>query len=473
MAAMRFGAWPLILGNNVSKLAFVDVETTGMSAVADRIIEIGILVLENNRIRRKYSTLIDPDQSLNPYITKITGITNDHLKGAPSFHQVAGEIAEILDGCVFVAHNVRFDYGFVKAELERSGKEFKPTHFCTAKLSRILFPRHKRHGLDALMGRHKIKCDNRHRAFDDAQAISKFYRLMVKKYGQEKIDQTVAQLSRRVSWPAAVPREEIEALPHCPGVYIFYGEKEVPIYVGKSLDIKARVLSHFSADLESLKEMKLAQQVQRIEALPTAGELGALVKESQLIKELMPIYNRMLRKSEQLVVLKACQDENGYLGIKIFNTHEQDIAPEEIESIYGIFRSKGQAVKALMEVSDTHGICRKLLGLEKTSRTCFGYQLKKCNGACAGEEPAALFNARFEIAFMNMRFRKWPYPQPVRVTEQTEFLAESYIIDRWCLFKSDETGQAIPTELKFDLDIYKILKNYLLNPKNRRAVAVI
>jgi DNA polymerase III subunit epsilon len=457
----------------VSKLAFVDLETTGMSFVGDRIIEVGILVLENGKIRRKYKTLIDPDERLNPYITTITGLTNEDLQGAPSFHQVADEIMEILNGCVFVAHNVRFDYGFLKAELERAGHEFKPPHFCTAKLSRLLNPEHKRHGLDYLIERHKIQCANRHRAFDDAQAICKFYKLMVKAHGQQKIDQAVAQVSRRVSWPAGVPREEIEALPHCPGVYVFYGENNSPLYVGKSLDIKSRVLSHFSGDLESMKEMKLTQQVRRIVALPTAGELGALVKESQMVKELMPLHNRRLRKSYQLVALRACKGEDGYYRIKIFNTNEENIAPDDIEEIYGIFRTKGQAVKALMNLSDEHGICRKLLGLEKTTKNCFGYQLKKCAGACAGKEPAALFNARFEIAFMNMRFRKWPYAHPVRVMEQNETLAESYIIDRWCLFKSDETGQAIAADLRFDLDVYKILKSYLLNPQNRKSIALV
>jgi DNA polymerase III subunit epsilon len=457
----------------VSKLAFVDIETTGMSTYADRVIEVGILVLDGKKVVKKYSQLVDPEIRVSSFITSVTGISNQDLDGAPTFHQVAQDMLEILEGCTFVAHNVRFDYGFLKAEFERAGYQFKMPHFCTVRLSRALYPEHKRHGLDFIIKSHGIKCSSRHRAFADAEVICKFYRQQLKKIGAEKLAEVVAGIGKRISWPAHVPKEDIESLPRCPGVYVFYGENDAPLYVGKSVDIKSRVLSHFSDDIRSSKEMKLVQLVRRIEAHKTAGEFGALVKESQMVKDLMPLYNRMLRKSSQLTLLKGEIGPDGYMRMKIASSHEEDIQPNEIESIYGVFRSKSQAVKALMKISDEHKLCRKLLGLEKTDKRCFGYQLKKCSGACLQEEPAGLYNVRFELAFLNLRFKKWPYRQPVKVVEETEAMRQSYVIDRWCLFKAGDSDEPITEDFRFDVDIYKILKSFLLNPKNRKSIVVM
>lgn len=454
----------------MGKLAFVDIETTGMSTYADRIIEVGILVWENNKVIKKYSQLIDPEVPVNPYITGITGIKSDDLTGSPTFHQVASEIFDILNDCTFVAHNVRFDYGFMKAEFERAGYNFKMPHFCTVRLSRALYPEHPRHGLDSIIKNHNIKCKNRHRAFDDAEVICKFYKQELKRLGQEELDRVISQTGKRISWPLHIPKEDIERLPHAPGVYIFYGENDSVLYVGKSIDIKSRVLSHFSDDVRSSKEMKLAQQVRKIITHQTAGELGALVKESQMVKDLMPLYNRRLRKSKQLILLKSYLGDDGYMRMKVTTASEEEITPEDLNSIYGVFRSKNQATNTLIELADEHKLCRKLLGLEKTQKRCFGYQLKKCDGACVGESPAALFNARCEVAFSGLRLKKWPFGQPIKIKEKNEGRAEEYLVDNWCLFKSDDDGEVVMPEFKFDLDIYKILKSYLNSPKHQSHI---
>jgi DNA polymerase-3 subunit epsilon len=221
---------------NFNKLAFVDIETTGSSPQMDRVIEVGVLRVENNRLIKKYSALVDPGCSISPFITNITGITDKDVASAPSFHQIADELFALLQGCTFVAHNVRFDYGFLKTEFDRAGLDFEADHFCTAKLSRQLYPRFKRHNLDSIMDRHDIACKNRHRAFDDAQVLWEFYKKVKKNFKKEKLDAALAGISRCPSWPAGIPKEEIQRLPNTPGVYVFYGESQAPLYVGKSVN---------------------------------------------------------------------------------------------------------------------------------------------------------------------------------------------------------------------------------------------
>lgn len=455
---------------NLNKLAFVDIETTGISSHADRIIELGILIVENGKLVKKYNHLINPGRPVNYFITSITGIKTSDLEDAPSFEAVYKEVYDLIKDCTFVAHNVRFDYGFIKSELERCGISYNSPHFCTAKLSRVLYPKLKRHGLDFIIERHGIKCKNRHRAYDDAEVIYKFYKMHRKTLGEEALNKAINIIGKKLAWPTYVPREQIENLPTTPGVYVFYGENDAILYIGKSVNIKQRVISHFTDDLNSTKEMKLSKLVRKITALPTPGELGALIKESKMIKEKIPMYNRMLRRSQQMVVLRADLDSAGYKTINIYNTHEEDIKPDDVPYIYGIFKSLRQAKEALMTVSDEYKLCRKLLNLEKTKRSCFGYQLKKCNGACLSQESASLYNAKFDIAFSNLRLKKWPYEMPIAITEGNGELTQTYVVDKWCLFEVDESGSLIQGEDRFDLDLYKIIRSYIQNPKNQKTI---
>jgi DNA polymerase III subunit epsilon len=450
------------------KLAFVDIETTGSSATADRVIEVGVLKVENGKLVETYSSLIDPECAISPWITSITGIKQKDVDGAPTFHQIAEELHALLADSTFVAHNVRFDYGFLKSEFARHSIEFSRPHFCTVKLSRALFPRAKRHNLDSIIKRHKILCENRHRALDDARVLWDFFQKIHEKIKPEKIDAALKLVSRRASWPSYLPKDQMESLPQGPGVYVFYGDNDLPLYVGKSVNIKSRVLSHFADDLHSVKEMQIAQQVKRIETTSTHGELGALIKEADMIKKLMPLYNKMLRKAEHVSTLKSYTDTNGYLQIKIDNTNENEIMPDDIPNIVGLFRTKRQAERELMRIHEEHGLCKKFLNLEKTKRACFGYQLKKCRGACLGEEPANLYNLRFEIAFNKLRFRKWPYEEPIVIVEGND----RFLVDKWCyLGKVDNEGLGlVARDTRFDLDVYKILKNFLLNPRNQNKI---
>lgn len=156
-------------------IVFLDVETTGVSAEYARIIEVGALRIEDNKIVREYKQLVYPETKVPHFITKLTAITDEDLWDQPTFAGIADELESVLDGAIFVAHNVGFDYSFIQTEFARLNRTYKADRFCTARLSRLLYPQHRRHSLDAIIDRNQYRVENRHRAFDDASILYRFY----------------------------------------------------------------------------------------------------------------------------------------------------------------------------------------------------------------------------------------------------------------------------------------------------------
>lgn len=463
------------------KLAIVDIETTGGSSPYDRIIEIGIIRVEENRVVETFSTLINPERSLSPFITDLTGITNEELERAPTFSEVYQKIHELLQGCIFVAHNSRFDYGFIKNELKQMGVGYSAKNLCTVRLSRLLYPKYRRHNLDSVMERCNLTCTNRHRALGDARVVWDFLLHAQKKFSAKKFQKAITSLLKSGSLPPHVPSEIIERLPEGPGVYIFYGEEGSRLYVGKSINIKTRVKSHFMSDHASPKESKLTQQISHIEAIPTSGELGALLLESHLIKTYQPLYNRMSRLSRQLIALTHKMSDEYH---SISTDYVTEIDPENLNSVFGVFRSHKQATRYVEERAKEFGLCPMILGLENTANLpagrqgrCFSSQLGHCKGACIGKDSASDYNIRFLEAFNKRRLKLWPFSSPILIDEsEGGESGQAFIVDKWCLIKSftytnASTTEFLPGDFKFDYDAYKILSAYL-TPKNLKKVTI-
>ncbi len=496
-----------------SKLAFIDVETTGTHASHDRIIEIGILRVEDNQLVQTFQSLINPQSYLPKEITKLTGITQQDIENAPTFRSVKDKIFELLNECTLVAHNVRFDYGFVKHEFLRENITYSSKHFCTVRLSRILFPKWQRHNLDTVINECGFTCKNRHRAFDDAKVLYEFYQQLLQTMPLEKLEEALAKTMKKPSLPVNLPMEELEKLPEKPGVYIFYGADErseepacersetgadqtliinsgnintqVPLYVGKSVNIRNRVLSHFSSDISSSTEMQIAQQIKRIETITTAGELGALLLESRLIKELLPIYNKKSRIKHELVAVKKRTNSYGY--DECYLEPITKIDQSSLSEFLGFFKSRKQAKATLADLAKEHLLCEKLLGLERTNGPCFAYRLNRCNGACIGKEKPLVYNLKLQTAFSENKILPWPFDGAILIQENEgvydafglQGKNEYFIIDNWCYLGTVTTDseQNINTQkfgdVSFDLDIYKILRQFLKNPKNRKKIKTI
>ncbi|MCL4366898.1 exonuclease domain-containing protein [Patescibacteria group bacterium] len=450
------------------KLAFVDIETTGASLIFDQIIEIGILRVEQGKLVKTYHSLVDPGHQIPPEITLLTGISQSELEKAPTFTHIKDEVWEILKDCVFVAHNARFDYGFLKNTFRKYNLDFSAKQLCTVKLSRKLYPQYLKHNLDSLIERHQINCPNRHRALDDARVIFEFYQKIQQTFATQILQQAISSLLKQPSIPVNLEKEVIDRLPAGPGVYIFYADK-VPIYVGKSLHIKERVMSHFSADLRSNKELNITQQITSVQVVQCAGELGSLIKESQLIKSFQPVYNRRSKSASKITILKIIETEQGYLSLQLVDVPEIEIT--DLGQIGGMFKNRRAAKDFLVSIVRQHQLCEKLLGLQKTKQECFSYQLGRCLGACLGKEKPDKYNQRFLQAINTSRVKPWPFQTPVMVTEkdyQAE-LEESLVFDQWSYLGSVVSdGELVNFHretLSFNREIYQILNSYLKKPK--------
>jgi DNA polymerase-3 subunit epsilon len=447
---------------------FVDLETTGATATHDRITEIGIIEVNGGRLISEWSTLVNPGMSIPPMIQSLTGITNAMVAHAPAFEDIQQEVLQRLAGKLFIAHNARFDYGFLKNEFRRCGITFNARVLCTVKLSRKLYPEHPRHNLDILM----------ERALGDAKVLWLLAQKWHVERGPVALKSAVDVLLKSQSVPAGLPDLAFDHIPEAPGVYFFHGDKDVLLYVGKSINMRARVMSHFSGDHRVNKDMQIARQIKRIDWKQTAGELGALLLESKLIKQLAPVHNRQLRRNTQLCAWQW-RDTDGDIGAAPRLATADDIDPANFGELYGLFRTRATAIEALRDIAATHGLCNILLGLEKREGACFAHQIKRCRGACVGLESREQHALRLKQALGSLRTLPWPFEGRIAIRENTQDgeATELHVLDHWCYLGTvrNESELHDLTESRaapvFDVDTYKILKRYLAKPP--RGVDII
>ena len=454
---------------NFEKLIFIDLETTGANPAADRITEIGLVEVDRAGNAVRWSSLVNPGVSIPAFIQGLTGISNDMVRQAPSFAQLAPALHERLQGALFIAHNARFDYGFLRNAFSEAGYSFRSDVLCTVKLSRKLFPEESRHNLDALVARHALRPDTRHRALADADLIWQFWQKISQQLPRELLMSALETLLQRPTLPSHLPGDTLDNLPDTPGVYLFYGENGLPLYVGKSVHLRQRVMSHFSADHKLYKEMRLSQQLHRIEWHETVGEIGALLLEAQLVKSLQPIHNRRLRRQGSLCAWRL-NDEMQSACPELSYASDADFGRSD--TVYGLFSSRRKAESTLRELADQHQLCLVQLGLEgraQSDKPCFGWQLQRCKGVCIGKEPEALHHARLINALSRLRVKTWPYEGAVGLIEQGgSGKTAVHLVNNWCYLGTAESDTALqdlmeksPARPVFDMDTYKILSKAL------------
>jgi len=453
-----------------NSLAFVDLETTGANPQHDRITEVGIVTVADGRVSH-WSSLINPGRSIPEYIQQLTGIDNRMVADAPRFEQLADEIAQRLRSHTFIAHNARFDYGFLKAEYQRLGRRFQADVLCTVKLSRQLFPQQQRHNLDSIVARHGLRVDgNRHRALADAELLWQFWQRLQAEQPADRLESAIRQQLARPSLPPQLDPAILDDLPETPGVYLFHGEDDALLYIGKSINLRQRILSHFRADTREFKAFRLSQQVRRIDWQETAGELGALLLESRLIKQRQPIHNRRLRRTNELCSWGLVEHAPAHLRPELHCGDRLDLT--DPFGRFGLFRTRREAVNTLRQIAEAHELCLAALGLEKTTaagRPCFAYQLQRCRGACVGEEPIARHSARLLAALERLKLSNWPYPGAIGIVERDRYheRLDIHVVDNWCHLGTvhDESDlydllEQVPPP-SFDRDTYKLLLKHL------------
>jgi len=449
-------------------LAIVDVETTGTRPGFDRITEIAVLEIDGFEITSRWSTLVNPGTAIPAEIQALTGISREMVEAAPRFEDLADELQARLEGRLFIAHNARFDYGFLRREFQRAGIRFHARTLCSVRLSRRLYPG-RGHDLDSVIARHGIACSARHRALGDADALWDFLKIAAREHDSEVLD-VAARLAARVpSLPPQLDPSILDEVPDAPGVYLFFGEGGAPLYVGKSRSLRSRVQQHFS----SLAPW--TQGVRRIDWRRTTGELGALLLESRLVKELAPAHNRQLRKPGAVAGF-------AFDGRRLRLARADEIDAETLGCLYGPFRSRAAARAALRALADEHRLCLRILGFdEKRGGACFRHQIGRCGGVCAGRESIHAHHARLVAALASLRNADWPHRGPLGVveTDPARDATEIHVVDRWCylgaarddgelaeLLADRSSGRREPI---FDYDHYRIFASHLA----KRGVRVV
>jgi DNA polymerase III subunit epsilon len=444
-------------------VACVDLETTGGLAAQHRVIEVGIVLLDGGSIVEEWSSLVQPGIHIPSPIAAFTGIDDAMVADAPPFAEIASAVRQRLQGRLFVAHNARFDYGFLRTEFRRLGSKFAAPVLCTVKLSRGLYPQHRRHNLDTLMERFRLDCSARHRALGDAQVLPALIAAMEQDLGAQAMDEAVVAALREPRLPPHLPPELADDLPETPGVYLFRGEAGALLYVGKSRNIRSRVFDHFAAEHRSGKESKLTRQVRQVEWIETGGELGALLLESRLVKQLVPTANRRLRKHDGDCVVRLVPGRDGLQpGVMPL---ADALADADDSPVFGPFRSEKDAWRAVEGKARETGLCLKALGLETGTGSCFAYQVRKCRGACVGQEPRALHDARLQLAFAPLRLKPWPFRGAIGIREPAPDAqgTQIHVIDRWCHLGTARDEDEVAALLQeaataeFDADSYRII----------------
>lgn len=371
--------------------AVVDIETTGGFASGNGITEISILVHDGQEVIDVFETLINPEQDIPPYIESLTGISNDMVITAPVFNEVAAQIYELLHDKIFVAHNVNFDFSFIRHQLMQSGYELNCKKLCTVRLSRKILPGHSSYSLGKLCAALNISLSNRHRAGGDAAATAILLTRLIAKDTENIIAQTLHKFSREQALPPNLPKSQVDRLPSVPGVYYFKDQKGKVIYIGKAKNIKKRVCTHFTGNNISKQRQDFLQQIYSIDFEVCGTELMAFILEATEIKRLWPENNRALKRHEQKYGLYVFEDQKGYMRLMV------DKYKKQAAALYS-FNTQLEGYDLLRLLIKEHLLCEKLCFIQKNRIACTHHEEGKCSGACVGKESAAAYNVRVKYA---------------------------------------------------------------------------
>ncbi|MBC7884958.1 MAG: GIY-YIG nuclease family protein [Saprospiraceae bacterium] len=370
--------------------AVVDIETTGGLARRDRITEIAIALFDGDKIIATFQSLVNPERSIPTEITRITGITNAMVANAPKFYEIAKQVVTMTEGAIFVAHNVRFDYSFIREEFGALGFTFTRRQLCTVVLSRKAFPGLRSYSLGNLIRHFDIKVENRHRAMDDVLAtVDILGRILRQEEGHHQVDRIINAGIKASHLPKDITLERLHSLPESVGVYYFYNIYGHVIYVGKSINIRKRIMQHFG-NIDA-KTDKFINKVADISFEETGSELIAMLLESSEIKALQPEINKAQRTKNYPYFIHHFTDVSGYIR---FDWDKSSVKSRQDKHILNHYGSKSSARGHLMMITERLTLCSGLTGLYASDGSCFYYQTGACNGGCQKKEPPELYNER-------------------------------------------------------------------------------
>ncbi|UZO80085.1 exonuclease domain-containing protein [Aquimarina sp. ERC-38] len=453
------------------KFAIIDVETTGNGINGNRITEICIVVLQEDKVIHKFTSLVNPERNIPAFITGLTGIDNDMVRDAPKFFEIAQEIVELTEGAIFIAHNVTFDYNVVRGEFKRLGYTYTRKKLCTVRLSRKLIPGMHSYSLGKLCTSLAIPLSNRHRAEGDTDAtVLLFQKLLDIDKDQETITSFLNARSKEATLPPHINKKQIADLPEQTGIYFFKNQKGKVIYVGKAKNIKQRVLSHFYD--KKNKEYALGQHTYSIDYELTGNELIALLAEAEQIQKLYPRFNKAQKKPVAPYRIISYTNRRGVMQLVIDRMPSTNNAVE-------IFYTRADAVLRLEQLCTKYQLCPRYCNLQSTTEKCSHYKIKYCLGICEQKESVALYNIRVQRALAALQKEQQNYIIKEKGRTQEE---ESFILVKNGLYRGfgfitqDDTIEhhdQFENYLQPRNHTYhtaKILKSYLMNKAKDNVV---
>lgn len=373
--------------------AIVDIETTGGHAASNGITEIAIIIFDGVAEVSRFETLVNPEKSIPIYIRALTGITDEMVNMAPLFKDIAPKLFELLNGKIFIAHNVNFDYSFLKYHLSKCGFELNCKKVCTVRLGRKVFPGLPSYSLGRFCSSLGVQIINRHRALGDAGATTQIFSMMLAADKEGHLQEFLNPRSKEQLLPPNLPKEKISSLPDKPGVYYFHNEKGKIVYIGKAKNLKRRVLSHFSNNSATKRKQDFLREIHDISYKLCGTELMAFIFEAIEIKRVWPKHNHSLKRFEQVYGLFTFEDQLGYLRLAI------DKRNRFSHALY-TFNLLTEGYNLLRALIQEHKLCPKLCFLQKSAAAC-GHS--ECNGACRGEETPESYNPRVYQALNQLK----------------------------------------------------------------------
>ncbi|TRX70335.1 exonuclease domain-containing protein [Carboxylicivirga sp. M1479] len=449
----------------------VDIETTGGNMKNGKITEIAIYRHDGEKIVDEFVSLVNPESYIPPFITSLTGITNEMVSTAPLFYQVAKDVVNICQDAVFVAHNAGFDYNFIKEEFKNLGYNFEMPTICTVKLSRKLLPGHASYSLGKICPDLGIGNGARHRAAGDALATVELFEILLKKNnGILNPEDPYKEFSADGLHPN-LSIDHIKSLPTETGVYYMHNEGGELVYIGKSKNIRNRIITHLG-NPKTKKGLEMKQNAANISYSLTGSELIALLKESNEIKQDKPRYNRAQRRSKNKIGLYTYTDRAGYARLMLKPNSGVEIPIATFDTIQ-------EGRERLFTWIEEYELCQQLCGLYDGKHGCFQFQLKTCKGACVGEEEDQSYNKRVLELIKKLSYGHANLvildkgrnisEMAVVVIESGRYLGWGYINEEECISEPQQFKEYI-TFYDDNGDTRTIISSYLRNKKYRKLI---
>ena len=448
--------------------AILDIETTGGKYDEEGITEIAIYRHDGETITDQFSSLVNPQIEIQPFVQKLTGISGKMLQNAPKFYEIAKRVVQITEDCVIVAHNAAFDYRILQTEFRRLGFTFERKSLCTVSLSQLLLPDQPAYSLGKLVRNLGIPFSDQHRAQGDAKVTVKLFELLLEKDLQKNI--LKAHISSE--HPNKVPPkflEVIDGLPSEMGVYYIHNSKNEIIYIGKSNNVKKRILNHLTG--KSKKARVIQNEIHKVTFALTGGELVSLLKEQNEIKTNAPKLN------------KAMKYRIFPMGIRLDDSVEYpELIVEQIKKEHtylSVYKNSKSAKSAIFNWTENYGICLKKTSLSNKTGTCFLHEVNKCDGACTGKETPDSYRKKIKLLLADFEY---PFSDFIITSKGRKLGESSFIYIKGNVFlgygyyelnhqiKNDKQIMSRLISMEDNPDVQKLIRSFLSRKKYNKLI---